>query len=82
MSLAIHGGSARADPISLTGFSVIRIAAQKRPTPTTMRQDASDWGRAAALSLVALVEGAPLPAVTLTKVTFVERASTSAPQEA
>ena len=69
MSLAIHNGWAR-------------IAPQKRPALTTVRQDAGDWGRAAALNLVALVEGEPLPPVTLTQLTFVERASPSAPQEA
>ena len=64
MSLAIDGGSARPDPISLVGFSDIRIAAQVRPAPTTVRQDAGDWGRAAALSLVAPVKGEPTPATT------------------
>jgi DNA-binding LacI/PurR family transcriptional regulator len=44
-----------------------------------VRQDATDWGGAAARSLVALVEGESLPAVTLAPVTFVERSSTGGP---
>ena len=81
MSVAMDAGLALPDQLSVVGFDDIPIAAHVRPALTTVRQDASDWGRAAALSLVALVDGEPLPAVTLTKVTFVERASTSAPQE-
>jgi DNA-binding LacI/PurR family transcriptional regulator len=82
MSVAMDAGLVLPDQLSVVGFDDIPLAAHVRPALTTMRQDAKDWGRAAALSLVALVEGEPLPAVTLTKVTFVERASTSAPQVA
>ena len=80
MSVAIDAGLALPDQLSVVGFDDIPLAAYVRPALTTVRQDATDWGRAAARSLVALVEGEPLPAVTLTPVIFVERASTSAPQ--
>jgi DNA-binding LacI/PurR family transcriptional regulator len=80
MSLPIDGGSARPDPIPLRGFSDIRIAAQVRPAPTTVRQDAGDWGRAAALSLVAPVKGEPRPAATFAPKDRRGRASTSAPR--
>jgi DNA-binding LacI/PurR family transcriptional regulator len=82
MSVAMDAGLTLPDQLSIVGFDDIHLAAHVRPALTTVRQDASDWGRAAALSLVALVEGEPLPAVKLSKVTFVERASTSAPQVA
>jgi DNA-binding LacI/PurR family transcriptional regulator len=82
MSVAIDAGLALPDQLSVVGFDDVPLAAHVRPALTTVRQDAGDWGRAAALSLVALVEGEPLPAVTLTQVTFVERASTSALQVA
>ena len=64
--------------LSVVGFEDIPLAAHVRTTLTTMRQNATDWGRAAARSLVALVEGEQRHAVTLTPVIFVERASTRA----
>lgn len=79
MSAAIDAGLAVPDQLSIVGFDDIPLAAHMRPALTTVRQDASDWGRAAAESLVALVEGEPMPAPTLTRATFVERSSTSPP---
>jgi DNA-binding LacI/PurR family transcriptional regulator len=81
MSAATDAGLELPDQLSVVGFDDITLAAHVRPALTTVRQDASDWGRAAARSLVALVEGEPVPAVTLRKATFVERSSTSAPGE-
>jgi DNA-binding LacI/PurR family transcriptional regulator len=80
MSVATDAGMALPDQLSVVGFDDIPLAAHVRPALTTVRQDATDWGRAAALSLVALVEGKVLPAISLTPLTFVERASTSAPR--
>ncbi|PZR60730.1 MAG: LacI family transcriptional regulator [Chloroflexi bacterium] len=79
MSVAIDAGLTLPDELSVVGFDDIPLAAHVRPALTTVRRDATDWGRAAALSLVALVEGEPMPDVTLTPVIFIERASTSAP---
>jgi DNA-binding LacI/PurR family transcriptional regulator len=80
MSVAIDAGLALPDQLSVIGIDDIPLAAHVRPALTTVRQDATAWGRAAALSLVALVDGEPLPSVGLPPLTFVERASTSAPR--
>ena len=80
MSAAIDAGLTLPDQLSVVGFDDIPLAAYVRPALTTVRQDAADWGRAAARSLVALVEGEPLPAVALNPMTFVERSSTSVPR--
>jgi len=80
MAAAFEVGLAVPGQLSIVGVDDIPLAAHVRPALTTVRQDATDWGRAAARSLVALVEGEPLPAVTLAPVTFIERSSTSAPQ--
>jgi DNA-binding LacI/PurR family transcriptional regulator len=76
MSTAVDAGLALPDDLSIVGFDDIPLAAHVRPALTTVRQDAGNWGRAAARSLVALVDGAPLPAVTLSPASFVERSST------
>ena len=81
MSAAVEAGLALPDHLSVVGVDDIPLAAHVRPALTTVRQDAADWGRAAARSLVALVEGEPVPTVTPAPVTFVERSSTSAPRE-
>lgn len=81
MSAAIDAGLAPPDELSVVGFDDISLAPHVRPALTTVRQDATDWGRAAARSLVALVQGEPVPALRLTPATFVERSSTSAPRE-
>ncbi len=80
MAAAVEIGLVLPDQLSVVGVDDIPLAAHVRPALTTVRQDATDWGRAAARSLVALVESEPLPAVTLAPVTFVERSSTSAPR--
>jgi DNA-binding LacI/PurR family transcriptional regulator len=80
MSAAVEAGLALPDQLSVIGVDDIPLAAHVRPALTTVRQDATDWGRAAARSLVALVEGEPLPPLTLAPVTFVERSSTSTPR--
>jgi len=80
MAAAVDAGLALPDQLSIVGVDDIPLAAHVRPALTTVRQDAADWGRAAARSLVALVDGQSLPAVTLAPVTFVERSSTSAPR--
>lgn len=80
MSAAADAGLALPDQLSVVGVDDIPLAAYVRPALTTVRQDATDWGRAAARTLVALVEGEPLPAITPAPVTFVERSSTSAPR--
>ena len=80
MSAAVEAGLALPEQLSVVGVDDIPLAAHVRPALTTVRQDATGWGRAAARTLVALVEGEPLPAVTLAPVTFIERSSTSAPR--
>lgn len=80
MSVAIDAGLALPDQLSVVGIDDIPLAAHVRPALTTVRQDATAWGRAAAESLVALVEGEPPPSVGLPPLTFVERASTSVPR--
>jgi Transcriptional regulators len=79
-ALHVDARLALPDQLSVVGFDDIPLAAHVRPALATVHQDATDWGRATARSRVALVEGEPLPAVTLTPVIFVERASASAPQ--
>lgn len=80
MSAAVEAGLALPDQLSIVGVDDIPLAAHVRPALTTVRQDAADWGRAAARSLVALVEGEPVPTITPAPVSFVERSSTSAPR--
>jgi DNA-binding LacI/PurR family transcriptional regulator len=80
MAAAVEVGLALPDQLSVVGVDDIPLAAHVRPALTTVRQDATDWGRAAARSLVALVDGESLPEVMLAPVTFVERSSTSAPR--
>jgi DNA-binding LacI/PurR family transcriptional regulator len=80
MSAAIDAGLSLPDQLSIVGFDDIPLAAHLRPALTTVRQDATDWGRAAARSLIALVEGEPVPAVTLSPAAFVERSTTSPPR--
>jgi DNA-binding LacI/PurR family transcriptional regulator len=79
MSAAIDAGLDVPDQLSIIGFDDIPLAAHLRPALTTVRQDATDWGRAAARSLIALVEGEPVPPVTLSPATFVERSTTGPP---
>jgi DNA-binding LacI/PurR family transcriptional regulator len=80
MSVAIDAGLSLPDQLSVIGIDDIPLAAHVRPALTTVRQDATAWGRAAALSLVALIDGEPQPQVALPPTTFVERASTSVPR--
>jgi DNA-binding LacI/PurR family transcriptional regulator len=79
MSVAIDAGLSLPDQLSVIGIDDIPLAAHVRPALTTVRQDATAWGRAAARSLVALIDGEPLPAVALPPSTLVERASTGVP---
>lgn len=79
MSAAADAGLALPDQLSIVGFDDISLAAHVRPALTTVRQDATAWGRAAARTLVALVEGESVPKLSLAPATFVERSSTGAP---
>jgi DNA-binding LacI/PurR family transcriptional regulator len=58
----------------------IPLAPHVRLALSTVRQSATNWGRAAAMSLVALTEGEQVPSVRLNPVMFVTLDSTSAPR--
>ena len=58
----------------------IPLAPQVRPALSIVRQGATNWGRATAMSLVALTGGEQVPSVWLNPLTYVTRDSTSAPR--
>ena len=65
--------------LSVTGFDDTEVAAHLLPPLTTVRTDAFGWGRAAALRLMALVEGTPTSNPDLPPPRLVVRSSTGPP---
>jgi len=80
MSAAQTRGLHVPEDLSVTGFDDTPIAGHLRPPLTTVRTDAVSWGRAAAGSLLRLVDDGACPDVTLPPPELVVRASTAPPR--
>ncbi|CAN5592714.1 LacI family DNA-binding transcriptional regulator [soil metagenome] len=78
MSMAAQAGLDIPREISIVGFDDIPLAAHVNPPLTTVRQDAVGWGRAAAETLLAHIEGRELPVRALPPSKLVVRASSTA----
>jgi LacI family transcriptional regulator, repressor for deo operon, udp, cdd, tsx, nupC, and nupG len=59
LSLAASLGVRVPEDLSITGFDDIEISAHLQPPLTTVAVDVTAWGRAAAVRLLALIEGDP-----------------------
>jgi DNA-binding LacI/PurR family transcriptional regulator len=68
--------------LSVVGFDDTEVSAHLRPPLTTVRTDAFAWGRAAALRLTGLVDGAVAPDTPLPSPELVIRSSTAPPPAA
>jgi DNA-binding LacI/PurR family transcriptional regulator len=79
MSAAQTRGLNVPEDLSVTGFDDTPIAGHLRPPLTSVRTDAVSWGRAAAESLLRLVDDGACPDVTLPPPELVVRGSTAAP---
>jgi len=82
MSAAVAAGVRVPLDLSVAGFDDIPLAAHVTPALTTVRQDVASWGRAAADTLLAVVEGAPPPPLSLEPPELIVRASTGPPRKA
>jgi DNA-binding LacI/PurR family transcriptional regulator len=67
------------DDVSIVGYDDIAVAAHMHPALTTVRQDATAWGRAAARAVFELVEDGSTDDVELEPARLVIRESTAAP---
>jgi DNA-binding LacI/PurR family transcriptional regulator len=77
MSAAASAGVVIPRELSIVGFDDIPLAAYVHPPLTTVRQDVVAWGRAAAATLLSVVEGTTPPEVRLPPSELVRRASTA-----
>jgi DNA-binding LacI/PurR family transcriptional regulator len=80
MGVALEAGLRVPAELSLVGFDDVPLAAHLTPPLTTVRQDALAWGQAAARTLLAVVEGQPLPAAQLDPPRLIVRGSTAPPR--
>ncbi|MGH8893003.1 MAG: LacI family DNA-binding transcriptional regulator [Actinomycetes bacterium] len=81
MSTAIGCGIGVPADLSITGFDDTEVAAHLQPPLTSVRTDAIGWGRAAALRLLALLDGRDTPEPHLSPPELVVRASTAPPPD-
>ncbi|MFF5173223.1 LacI family DNA-binding transcriptional regulator [Micromonospora sp. NPDC000089] len=65
--------------LSVTGFDDAELAGYVSPPLTTVRTDPFEWGRAAALALLRLIDGEPVADVPTPPAPLVVRASTAPP---
>jgi DNA-binding LacI/PurR family transcriptional regulator len=68
--------------LSVVGFDDTEVSGHLRPPLTTVRTDAFAWGKAAAVRLLALVDGNDAPDIVLPFPELVVRASTAPPRPA
>ena len=66
--------------LSITGFDDTEVTAHLQPALTTVRTDAYAWGQAAALQLMAVIDGRETTNVGLSPPHLVIRASTAPPR--
>jgi DNA-binding LacI/PurR family transcriptional regulator len=66
--------------LSITGFDDTEVTAHLQPALTTVRTDAFAWGQAAALQLMAVIDGRETTNVGLSPPHLVIRASTAPPR--
>lgn len=79
MSVAIGRGVDVPGQLSVTGFDDTPLAAYLQPALTTVRTDVVGWGRAAAIALLALIDGGKDAEIDLPPPEFIVRASTAPP---
>nr|MBA2599909.1 LacI family DNA-binding transcriptional regulator [Actinomycetota bacterium] len=79
MGIALEGGFNVPADLSVTGFDDVALAAHVVPALTTVRQNALEWGRISAETLLAAVEERSSPNVQLDLPALVVRASTGPP---
>lgn len=79
MGIASEGGFNVPADLSVTGFDDVALAAHVVPALTTVRQNALEWGRISAETLLAAVEERSSPNVQLHLPALVVRASTGPP---
>lgn len=65
--------------LSVTGFDNTELGAHINPPLTSVHVDVQAWGAAAAATLLAVVDGQPLPQVRLPRAKLIVRASTAPP---
>lgn len=76
MAVAQEAGLRLPDDLSVVGFDDVPLASFTHPPLTTCRADATDWGRAAARTLVHVIQEGTAPDVDLTPAALVVRGST------
>lgn len=81
MGVALEAGLEVPRELSVVGFDDVPLAAYVTPPLTTVRQDALAWGQAAARTLLAVVEGQPIPSIQLDLPRLIVRASTAPPRQ-
>ena len=76
MGIALERGLHVPKDLSVTGFDDVALAAHVVPALTTVRQNAFEWGRISAETLLAALESRPRPKVQLDLPALVVRGST------
>ncbi|MDQ5873893.1 MAG: substrate-binding domain-containing protein, partial [Actinomycetota bacterium] len=79
MGIALEGGLKVPADVSVTGFDDVTLAAHVVPALTTVRQNAFEWGRISAETLLAAIEERSSPNLQLAPPALVVRASTGPP---
>ncbi len=79
LAVARERGIEVPDTLSITGFDDTELAAHVRPPLTSVRTDPFDWGRAAARTLLDLIDGKGSADVDMPPAQLIVRASTGPP---
>lgn len=79
MSTAAEMGIAVPQQLSVIGFDDVELAAHVSPPLTTIGRDTQDWGRQCATTLLALIDGTPVPHRTILPSHLALRHSTAPP---
>ncbi|HVX43425.1 MAG TPA: LacI family DNA-binding transcriptional regulator [Mycobacteriales bacterium] len=79
MSTAAERGITVPRQLSVVGFDDVELAAHASPPLTTIGRDTQDWGRQCATTLLALIDGIPVPHRTILPSHLMLRNSTAPP---
>lgn len=79
IAMAAELGIRIPEDLSITGYDDTTLAGYVHPALTTVRADAGSWGKVAATTLLALVDGHDVADTTLPPAELILRRSTSAP---